>query len=90
MKHVIVELASDGNDHRPLGRSGVFLTGTYGESDVADFPTSEAAMQAAERAPNRRPNCQLWFKGGKLQLPAEPAGPVGRDPKQLSHPGGFL
>lgn len=80
MPFVIVELDAAG-DNRPLGVSGSFLlTATaYGESDIAEFRTVDAAHEAANRAPNRRSGHQLFIPGaGK---------PVGRDRHQLEHPG---
>jgi hypothetical protein len=73
-KHVCVEIDPKGHDSRPLGVSGEFLTGTYGELSIAEFATREAAQTAGERATNRRDNCTLWVNGGK------------RDPNQLEHP----
>lgn len=64
-RFVIVELSPDAKDNRPLGISGSFLlNGTpYGESDIAEFRTLQAAFDAAAAAPNRRHGHQLFVPG---------------------------
>lgn len=69
-RFVCVELAPDASDNRPLGASGEFLAGTFGESDVATFATREAAEIAGERASNRRDGCTLWVSGGRRPVAA--------------------
>ncbi|MCU1282323.1 MAG: hypothetical protein JWM53_5869 [bacterium] len=73
-RFVCIEMAPDASDNRPLGLTGQFLHGTFGEYDIARFATREAAQTAGERATNRRDGCTLWINGGK------------RDPNQLEHP----
>ena len=40
-------------DDRPLLKSGLFASHPRRE-DIAEFPTQDAALEAARRAPNRR------------------------------------
>lgn len=64
-RFVVVEIDPTGKENRPLGVSGEFLHGTYGETDIAMFASREAAQIAGDRAANRRDGCTLWVNGGK-------------------------
>jgi hypothetical protein len=66
MKWICVELDCDRDPlptDRPLGISGSFLTGSYSQTDVKEFPSAEAARAAGELASNRRAGCTLWVPG---------------------------
>lgn len=63
-RFVVIELSPDPSDNRPLGRSGEFLSGTYGQLDVAEFSSREAAEAAASAARNRRDNSSVSVIGG--------------------------
>lgn len=65
MKFVVIEMDPTARDNRPLGKSGLLLTGTYGESDIAEFRDPDAARDAASRAPNRRPGYELFVPGAR-------------------------
>lgn len=62
-RFVVIEMAPDASENRPLGKSGEFLSGTYGESDIKEFSTPEGARQAGEQAANRRAGLTLRVPG---------------------------
>jgi hypothetical protein len=60
-RYQAIELSACRNpaDDRPLGKSGEFLSGTFGQSDVAEFPSMHAALNAGSQATNARPGCTV-------------------------------
>lgn len=59
MRFITVEFSPNGDDNRPLGVSGSFLTGAYSEADIATFPSIDSALSHGAQAPNRRIDCTL-------------------------------
>lgn len=59
MLHIAVELDSNRRraDDRPLGWSGEFLTGSYSDRDIAQYPSAHSALNAGSRATNARESC---------------------------------
>lgn len=55
----ILVIETVGTDTRPLGVRDEFLSGSFGESDVAYFYTDIAAQAAIQRAKNRRPGSRI-------------------------------
>lgn len=70
-RHVCIELsvARDLADDRPLGKSGEFLSGTYGQDDIAEFASVDAAFTAAAHA-TRRPDSEIWVSGSRRKAAA--------------------
>lgn len=62
-RYVVIEFNADASDNRPLGTSGSFLTGQYGEADVARFPSIDSALNAGRLAPNHRESCAIEVIG---------------------------
>lgn len=69
-RFICVEMSPDAQDNRPLGLSGNFLSGTFGEKDIATFATREAAEAAGRRATNPRDGCTLWINGQARKVAA--------------------
>ena len=69
-RFVAIEFSADASDNRPLGVSGAFLTGQYSEPDIAAFPTIDAALHAANQAPNRREGCTIEAIGSARRVAA--------------------
>lgn len=62
-RFLAVEMSADAQDNRPLGWSGLFLTGSFSDRDVADFPSALSALSAGSRATNARPDCFIEAVG---------------------------
>lgn len=55
MKYQVVETDASGQNARPLLTSGLFAVEAASQTNIAEFPSADAARAAGERATNRRP-----------------------------------
>lgn len=69
-RFLAVELSADGLDNRPLGWSGEFLTGSFSDRDVAEFPSIQSALNAGAQASNARPGCEIHAIGQSRKVRA--------------------
>lgn len=58
MRYLVVEFNPDATDNRPLGLRDEYLSGAFGESEIAHFLSESAALAAVQRAKNPRPGCK--------------------------------
>lgn len=54
----------DGDDDRPLGTNGGFMSGYYKRTDVAEFESEREAWTAAKKAPRRESSLLGVFELG--------------------------
>lgn len=69
-RYIAIEISPDAQDNRPLGWSGLFLTGSFSEADVATFPSIDSALNIAFRASNRRADCVIEAVGQSRKVRA--------------------
>lgn len=58
-------------DNRPLLKSGAFgISGQFSEGDVQTFVSIDSALNVANAAPNRRPDCWIEAVGQSRKVAA--------------------